>query len=92
MINLIENKTKQLEEKITSIKEMAETKSFYDDSIKILLCLKDKNEQLKKEISSLAFQITERDENIIEILDNVFLDQKKIDNLTALLFEETNLV
>lgn len=88
MINLIENQTKQLEEKISAIRKMTETKNCYDDSLKILLCLKDKNEQLKHEISSLAFQITARDENIIEILDSVFLDHEKVNSLTATLLAE----
>ncbi len=74
LINIIEWRTNQLQKKITSSGAQCD----YDCFLKILNDVKNRNKYLKEKLAAFAFQLTEDDEKITEILDAVYLNQRKL--------------
>ncbi|MFQ5531582.1 MAG: hypothetical protein ACE5ES_03120 [Candidatus Nanoarchaeia archaeon] len=75
LIILLKGKSILLEEKVDLIRNISSDEDAYDAFMNILNELKNNTKSLEKKLSELAFQITSDDEELIEILDVLYLNK-----------------
>lgn len=81
LVVFLKAKTKILEEQAVKIRNTTEGGDIYETFMSILNEIKKNTKYLEKKLSELAFKITSEDKELIEILDEVYLNKKKAEKM-----------
>lgn len=81
-----------LEEKVMMIRNSYDEKNIYEDLLLTLRDIKNNCKKVKEKLSALAFDLSARGEAMTEISDEVYLNQKRLTDITIDLSNKKNLV
>jgi len=83
LVNYVETQSALLEQKVMLIKNSSDENNIYENFFSVLTSIKDNCEKIKNKLSVLAHDLSSGDEAITELLDDVFLNRKQLEDIEA---------
>lgn len=81
LVNYLEIQSAFMEKKVLLIKKNSKEDDSYEDFALVLAKIRNNCEKVKEKLSRLAFQLSEGDEDITKLLDDVYLNQKRLEEI-----------
>lgn len=92
LVQFLEIQSTVLEEKVIHIKNISNENNIYEDFFTTLTQIKKHCKSLKYKLSVLAFDLSSEDDSFTEILDKVYLDQNRLNEIERELFNKNILL
>lgn len=83
LVNYLESQSALFAEKVTMIRNSSDEKNIYKDFSLTLMQIKNNCKKIKDKLSLFAFDLSAGNEALTEILDDVYLDQKRFEEIKA---------